>query len=105
MQTHSFSGGPTTWAFDPLWTIFEDTVISSELHMIYCVIDAPDESEKESTESFLPLLTELLDQGANEVTVKLFLTSRTEGHIGLSRGRRCQGAYCRSHKPYKAFQP
>ena len=49
--------------------------------MIYCVIDALDKGEKESMESFLPLLTELLDQGANEVTVKLFLTSRTEGHI------------------------
>jgi hypothetical protein len=32
-------------------------------------------------ESFLSLLTELLDQGANEVTVKIFLTSRTKGHI------------------------
>lgn len=49
--------------------------------MIYYVIDALDESEKESMESSLPLLTELLDQSANEVTVKLFLTSHTEGHI------------------------
>jgi hypothetical protein len=56
-------------------------VINSQLHTIYCAIDALDESEKESMESFLPLLTELLDQGATEVTVKLFLTSRTERHI------------------------
>jgi hypothetical protein len=81
MQTYSFSGGPTTWAFDSLWSIFKDIVINSRLHMIYCVIDALDKSEKESTESFLPPLTELLDQGANEVTVKIFLTSRTKGHI------------------------
>jgi hypothetical protein len=47
----------------------------------YDVIDALDQSKKESMESFLTLLTELLDQGTNEVTVKLFLTCRTEGQI------------------------
>jgi hypothetical protein len=49
--------------------------------MIYCVIDALDKSEKESMESFLPLLTELLDQGADEVAVKIFLTSHTKRYI------------------------
>jgi ankyrin repeat protein len=81
MQSHSFLEGSTTWTFDSLWSLFEAIVINSQLQVIYCVIDALDESERESMETFLPLLTELLDRGANGVAVKLFLTSRTEGHI------------------------
>ena len=81
MQSHSFLGGSTTWNFDSLWALFKAAVINSQLQVIYCVIDALDESEKESMEMFLPLLTDLLDHGTNGITVKLSLTSRIEGHI------------------------
>jgi ankyrin repeat protein len=81
MQSYSFLQGVTTWSFDALWSIFKAVVVSSQLQTIHCVIDGLDESEKESTEVFLSLLTEFLDQDTNGVTVKLFLTSRIEGHI------------------------
>jgi ankyrin repeat protein len=81
MQSYPFLQGVMTWTFDALWSIFKAVVINSQLQTIHCVIDGLDESEKESTEVFLPLLTEFLDQDTNGVTVKLFLTSRIEGHI------------------------
>jgi ankyrin repeat protein len=81
MQSHSFLEKQTTWTFDSLWSIFKDIVINSQLQMIHCIIDALDESEKESMEKFLSLLPELLVHGTNHPTVKFFLTSRIEGHI------------------------
>ncbi|KAH8655994.1 hypothetical protein BGZ60DRAFT_459046, partial [Tricladium varicosporioides] len=81
MQSHSFPKGPTTWTFDSLWSIFKATVTNSQLQSIYCIIDALDESERESMEIFLSLLPELLDDSEIGVTLKFFLTSRTEGHI------------------------
>jgi Cdc6-like AAA superfamily ATPase len=81
MQSHSFLEGTMTWNFDSLWALFKEVVINSQLQVIYCVIAALDESDKESMEMFLPLLTDFLDYNTNEVTVKLFLTSRIEGHI------------------------
>lgn len=81
MQSRSFSGGLTSWTFDSLWAVFRDIVINSRVQVIYCIIDALDESKNDSMKSFLYLLPDLLDQETNGVIVKFFLTSRNEGHI------------------------
>ncbi|OCK73077.1 hypothetical protein K432DRAFT_18093, partial [Lepidopterella palustris CBS 459.81] len=81
MQSHSFLEGSTTWTFDSLWSIFKAIVNKSELQVIYCIIDALDESEKESTELLISLLPALLDQSTSKAVVKLVLTSRIEGYI------------------------
>jgi hypothetical protein len=81
MQSYSSLKRGTSWTFDSLWSIFEALVIGSQLQVLYCIIDALDECERESMENLLPKLTELLDRGTSGTTLKLLLTSQKQGHI------------------------
>jgi hypothetical protein len=81
MQSHSFTGQGTNWTFGSLWSIFRASIINSQLQVIYCIVDAPDECEQESMEDFLSHISEFLQHDTNGMTVRFTLTSRVEGYI------------------------
>jgi hypothetical protein len=69
------------WPWDVWWTIFTTAISASRLKLIYCIVDALDEIQDNSTRAFLAKRFELLSDKSISTRVRFFLTSRPQSHI------------------------
>lgn len=84
MSNHPFSttvskGG---WSLQALCKAFLDMIAASKLELVFCVIDALDENDRDSVEEFLRMLvTGLSNMDSNGTNLKVIITSRPEDYI------------------------